>query len=362
MRILHIIGTLNVGGAETLVINILKNIDRKKYHFDFLVFKKMNYPLVKQVKALGANIIYLQSPNEIGMLNFILKLKKICKEKKYDAVHAHTQFNCGPCMLAACLAGIKIRISHSHSTRALDNKKSIQKYIYYKLSKILINIFATDCIACGIEAGKFLYYPWKKYIVLKNGIDINKFVFDAKIRDKIRRDLNIPLNAMVIGNVGRLMYIKNQSFLIDIFNEIFKDNSNSFLVIIGDGVLKDDLLDKARTLKLEKNIIFTGNLENVNEYYNIFDVFAFPSLFEGLPLTLVEAQCNGLHIIASNNISIESNITGNIKFVKLDNEDEWKDSIIDYSREERYNEVQKVIDSGYSIKNTVEQLIKIYEK
>lgn len=361
MKILQIIGVLNRGGAETLLMNVFRNIDRNEFEFDFLIFEDKEFPYTKEIKNMGGNVIYLPGPQKIGMIKFIKELINLCKKNKYDVVHAHTLFNCGPCMLAAYLAKIKIRIAHSHNTKILDKKINAKKKIYFIIAKLLLNIFSNFKIACGKEAGKFLFYKFNKYIVLKNGVDIKKFEFNNKYRKEIRKLYNIKEDNFVIGNIGRLNYAKNQEFLIELFKKINEIEKNAFLFIIGDGNLYKTLTDKVKENNLEERVIFTGNIDNVNQYYSAFDIFLFPSLFEGLPLTLIEAQCNGLPIIASNSISKECNITNTICFQSLDNKEEWIKLILELKNKKRYYNEPKILNSGYDIKETVKKLENIYK-
>lgn len=364
MKILQIIGTLNRGGAETLLVNIQKNIS-KEYKMDFLVFEDKKYELTDEVKKNGGNIIFILPPNKQGMFGFINNLRKICKENKYDVVHAHTLFNCGFCVFASYLAGVKIRISHGHSTKYLDKKINITKKIYYFISKLLINLFSTTCIACSKEAGNLLFYKNKKIVILKNGIDINKFLYSEKNDVEIRKKYNIEKDALIIGNVGRLVYIKNQMFLLKVFKMVKKEVPNSYLFLIGDGIMKKDIIEEINKLELTNSVILAGNVDDVEKYYSSFNVFAFPSLFEGLPLTLLEAQCNGVPIIASEKISKECNVSNKINFLPIDNLDSceiWYKEIIKERNYGRYDAIKEIEDSGYSIKSTVEQIERIYNE
>lgn len=360
MRVLEVIGSLDRGGAETFLVNVFSNINRNKYKFDFLVFQNKKYDYEDTIKKNGGNIIYIESPKNIGIIKFIKKLKNICIKNKYDVVHAHTLFNCGPCMFAAYLAGVKKRISHSHNTRYTEKNISFKKKIYYFISKIMINIFSTDYVACGKEAGNFLYYKNKKVVVVKNGIKIEKFIFDSNKRKELREKLKISENEIVIGHVGRLNFQKNHKYLIDVFNKLCKENDNYKLVLVGDGELKSYIDSELIKNKLENKVIMTGSIENVNEFYNVFDIFVFPSLFEGLPYTLIEAQCNGLPIISSDKVSRECNISKKIVFLDLNpNVSEWI-RIINKENSKRYNAIDDVINNGYSIDDTIKIIEKIY--
>lgn len=362
MKVLQVIGILDRGGAETLLMNIYENIDRDRYQFDFLVFEDKEFDYSDKVKDFGGNIIFLESPQKIGMFSFIKRLKKLIKDNKYDIVHAHTLFNCGPVVFAAFLAGVKKRISHSHNTKILDEKKSLKKTVYFFLSKILINTFSSDCLACGEEAGKFLYYWYRKFTVIKNGIDVERYDYCESIRTELKIKNKIDDDSLVIGNIGRLNFQKNQTFLLDIFSRIIKKQENVYLFILGDGELKEELMEKARELQIDENVKFLGNIPNANQYYSVFDLFLFPSLFEGLPYTLIEAQDNGLPILASDTISDECNISNTINFMSLEAPiDDWCDKSLDLMKQkERYNNKKYIEEHGYSIKNTTKLIEKIY--
>lgn len=364
MKVLQVIASLDRGGAETLLVNILENIHSQDVEFDFLVYGSKKYDYEDKILEMGGKIIRMENPMELGMLNFIKKLTKMIKNNKYDVVHAHTLFNCGPVMLAAFLARVKTRISHSHNTQILEEEVKLKKKIYFFLSKILINMFSTSCLACGKEAGKFLYYQWKKFSIISNGVLVEKYAYNKECRKKIRNKYNIAENDLVIGNIGRLNFQKNQTFLINIFIELLKIKQNSYLIILGDGELRDSLHELAKTNNVESQIIFTGNVSNAYEYYSSFDVFVFPSNFEGLPYTLIEAQCNGVPIIASSVISEECNLTNQIIFEDLAKSPyDWALKILENSDfNNRYSKIDDIIESGYSILDTVEKIIAIYKK
>lgn len=362
MRVLEVIGSLNRGGAETLLVNIFENINKDNSEFDFLVYENKEFDYSKKIKELGGNIIYIESPTSIGMFNFINKLRKLIEKNKYDIVHAHTLFNCGPVMLSAFLAGVKKRLSHSHNTKILDEKISIKKRIYFFISKILINIFSSKCLACGKSAGNFLFYKFRRFTIIKNGINLDKYKYNEKINKKLRIKYNISENSIIIGNIGRLNHQKNQNFLIDIFYEFHKNNKNSYLFIVGEGELRRELTNKVNNLKLKNNVIFTGNVSNANEYYSMFNLFLFPSIFEGLPYTLIEAQENGLPILSSDKVSNEVNITKKIEFLSLNKSaKKWADECVKLLKNQRKNNDKYIIENGYSIKNTTNLIEDIYK-
>jgi len=362
MKILHVITALNRGGAETLLMNIYRNIDREKYKFYFLVFEEEKFEYEDEIIKLGGKIFRMKSPKETGMLQYITVLKQLLKREEFDVVHAHNLFNCGPTVFAAYLAGIKVRISHSHTNKYLDENRKIKKKIYYILSKFLINIFSTNLIACSEQAGNFLFYKLRKFRVLKNGININKFKFDDEKRNRLRNRYKIENDTIVIGHVGRFNNEKNHSFLIKTFHELLKLNNNIKLMLVGNGELENEIKNMVNDLNLMDKILFLGSVENVNEIYNAFDIFVFPSKFEGLGIVLIEAQCNGLPIIASDTITQEVNISNQIKYISLEKQPQyWAEAIYEKStNKKRANNLKLILDSGYLIQSTVKDLEKIY--
>ena len=362
MRILQVIGVLNRGGAETLLMNVFRNVDRTKYKFDFLVFKNEDYPYSEEIKKLGGNIYCIESPKQIGIVGYVKNVKKLCLKNHYDVIHSHTLYNCGPTVFAGFLAGVKTRISHCHSSRRLDKgRQSVKKEIYYHLSKILINLFSTDKIACGKEAGKLLFWG-NKYSVIKNGINIKTYRFSSDKRKKIRSMLKISDDVVVLGHIGRFVYIKNQEYLLDIVEKLINDhNMRVKLLMIGDGEMKNDIRRMVKKRKLSNSVIIMDGVNNVFEYYNAMDIFVFPSLFEGVPMTLIEAQANGLKIIASEKISRECNITGKITFLPIEKKsiDLWVNEIVsaEISHHDYYD---KIKTEGYLIEDTVTKIIDKY--
>ena len=230
--------------------------------------------------------------------------------------------------------------------------------------------FATDYFACSDEAAKWLFskkiYNTKKYVIINNGIDVERFQFDKNMRIKLRNKLEIDKNQIVIGFVGRLADVKNPLFLLDILNECKKIHNNALLMIIGTGELYDEMNKKISEMHLEKNVIFIGNIKNVYDYYTAMDCFVLPSKFEGLPIVSVEAQTNGLEIFLSDKITKETKITDLVQFLPIENGDErkWARQILHSNQYEKINErkeyAKKVLDANFDIKKVVNELCKNY--
>lgn len=363
IKVLEVIAELERGGAETLLVNILSNIDLKKFQINFLCYGDKQFDYEKVIKKYNSQIFRLYPPYQIGMKRHIKEVKEFLQKEHYDVVHVHNLFNCGPVLFAAYLAKVKIRIAHSHNTDYLDEGKiSFKKKIYYILAKLLLNVFSTQKLACGKQAGKFLYYPWCHFQVIKNGIPSEKYEFNESVQKEYRKNFHIADDTLVLGHVGRFTEQKNHKGLIEIYSKILEKRSNCLLVLIGKGEKEEEIKKQVKKMKIEKKVLFLGVREDVNNLYNMMDVFIFPSLYEGLPFTIVEAQCNGLPVYLSNTITKEVDMTGLLHFISNDNIEEWVTKIISEKPVQKHaKSVQKIIDNGYDITTTVKEIEKIYE-
>lgn len=348
-RVLHIVGTMNLGGQETFIMNLYRNINRSEIQFDFIVHSLEKGAFDDEIKQLGGRI-YRITPISKNIIKHCKELKKIMTQGKYIAVHRHTSsaFVFIDLMIAK-FSGIKTRIVHSHNT-------STENRMLHKLCQPFLNRFANVKLACGKEAGEWLFGRKEKYEVINNGIDIEKYEFNEKERKNIRRKINAE-NRKVIGHIGRFSKQKNHKFLIKVFSEIIKKDKSFLLLLIGDGELKNAIEEKVKELKIENNVLFLGTRKDVNKILNAIDLIIFPSLYEGIPVAMVEAQANGVPIFMSNNISEKVIYNSNVKAINL-SEEEWVDSIIN-SNFERVDVSKKLIQE-YSIKKIVEKMQKIY--
>jgi len=360
INILQITSSMNIGGLETFIMNLLRNIDRDKFKFIFLTYTDGKYDYEDEINELGGKIVRITHPKNTNIFNHLKQIKKVIKEEKIDVIHSHTYFNSGIFLLAGKLCKVKTRIVHSHTT--LGAKKiGIYKSFKWFIARTLISLFSTDRFACGREAAYALYRK-KSATVIPNGIDFKKFSYNENYRKEIRNELKIEDDVKVIGHVGRLDYPKNHNYLIDIFEEYKKINPKSKLVLVGDGNLKEELIKKVENRKLEKDILFLGSRNDVYKIYNAFDLFLFPSIYEGLPVTLVETQVNGLSALVSSNVPSECKLTDNIYFYSLDNDSkEWAKKLNEFSTV-RKNEIDKIINSDYNIQNGIKKIEKIYLK
>ena len=360
IKILHIVNGMNRAGAETFLMNVFRNIDRNKYDFTFLCYGQEKYDYEDEIEELGGHIARVDVPKDIGIFNHIKQLKKLIKENKYDIVHAHTYYNSGFSMLASYLCGVKLRITHSHNIQS-EYKPSISKRIYYLFSKILILLFSNKYLACTKDAGKSLFGK-SKFDVVNNGIQLENFLFKEQERIRIRKELEINDNDIVIGHIGRFEKQKNHEFLINIFEQLKFINKNYKLVLIGKGKLKEKIENIAKDKGLDKNIIFLGTKPDIYKYYNLFDIFIFPSYFEGLGIVLIEAQANGLKCYVSDTVPKDVNVSREVEFLSLSlTPEEWAKKVVN-SNNNRIVNMDFLKDSSYDINNTVKQLELIYQR
>ena len=242
IRIIHCLGRLNAGGAETLVMNIFRKIDRKKYNFDFLVFSDTHGFYDDEVKHLGGNIFYTPSISKVGILKYIKYLIDFFRENSPDVVHSHMDWQGGFIAYAASKAGIKKIIVHSHANQKMFESNFIYHFLI-EINKRLIHKYATDCLACSNIAGKSLFK--NDFTLLFNGIDTNRFIKpNENIIGDLKKEFNIKEDEVILGSVGSLSENKNHTFLIDILHGLQKYSNKYRLIIVGDGVEKENLKNK----------------------------------------------------------------------------------------------------------------------
>lgn len=356
-KVLHVQLTENIGGIESLLISITSRIDKEKYHFDFIASALSEYQdVLKQEKS---NIIVL--PPLKSLVKYIRQFNKVL-DNNYDIVHFHknSAINILPILIAKVHKTHPKIVVHSHNTAPSVTKNKLFILMHKMNRKFMYNL-ADVHIACSNEAANWLYGN-RKAIILKNGIDTEKYMYSRSSRNKIRQCLNIPSDCFVIGNVGRLTVQKNQLFLIELFNEIHKKNPNSKLLIVGDGMLKSKILKKVKELKLKKSVLLLGSRNHIEDYLSAMDVFVMPSLYEGLPIAAVEAQASGLNVYMSDKITKEVYLTDHIYSFALDKPiNEIANKILNTNFDyDRLQQAKTIKNSGYDIRFTVNKLDELY--
>lgn len=361
IRIAHIIGKWLGGGVEAVVMNYYRHIDRTKIQFDFLCDEDSTNIPYEEIEQLGGRVILI--PPYQKVFKYQKELIRIFKENNYKIVHSHINTLSVFPLRAAKKAGVKVRIAHSHST---TNKKEWKKNLLKQMLRPFSKAYATDYMCCSELAGRWLFgdkaYDSGQVYLLNNAIDLDKFKYNESLRKEKRKELNIKDDTLVIGHIGRFVAQKNHIFLIDIFNEVHKKNSNSLLLLVGQGPLKEEIKNKVKELKLDDSVRFLGQRNDVNELYQAFDVFCLPSLYEGLPVVGVEAQASGLLCILSNAMTKETKVLDITKFMSLNNTpEEWADSILDdVKRYKRIDTSKEMAAKNFNIKEEAKKLEKYY--
>ena len=363
IRVAHIMGKWLGGGVESVVMNYYRHIDRNKVQFDFICDNDSTDIPFEEIEQLGGKVVLIPPYQKI--FKYHRKLKSVLIEGKYKIVHSHINTLSVFSLYAAKCAKVPVRIAHSHST---TNKKEKKKNLLKQVLRPFSKIFATDYMCCSELAGRWLFgnkeYDKGNVYLLNNAIDLDKFKYDEKIRKEKRNELNISDNTLVIGHVGRFVEQKNHRFLIDIFNEVHKQDSNSMLVLAGQGPLMDEIQEKVKNLGLEDNVRFLGQRNDVNKLYQAFDVFCLPSLYEGLPVVGVEAQAIGLLCILSDDMTKETKILQSTQFLSLNQKaKEWSKIILDkYVLDFNKDTFREIRKNGFDINVEAVKLEKKYIK
>jgi len=356
IRVLHVVTYMGRGGLETMIMNYYRHMDRSKVQFDFLVHRDFKADYDDEIIKLGGKIHRLPR-----LIPWSCEYRKSLNDffkthPEYKIVHVHQDCLSSIILKAAKKNNVPVRIAHSHNSNQDKNLKYLVK-LYYKRK---IKNFSTDLFACGKEAGDWMF-SGEKYQVIHNAIDSNLYICNIEQRKKVRIEWNIPEDVFLIGHVGRFNAVKNHSFLLDIFTALKKVKEESMLVLVGDGELREKMEKKAAELGIADSVIFTGVRSDVADIMKAMDCFVFPSLYEGLPVTLIEAQAAGLPCVVSENVSNECDKTGLVERVSLkESKDIWAKCILNQIGFNRQNTNEMIKKAGYDINVNAQQLQNFY--
>ena len=315
IKILQVVGTMNRGGAETFLMNTLRAVDKSKIKMYFLCYGDENFDYESELKLLGGEVIRVPDVKSVGVVRHIKDIRAVIESRNIDVVHSHTYYNSVFSLFAAYISGVGSRIVHSHNTQS-ERDPSLVKRLYFIISRFSINILSTRKVACGKDPGKALFGK-NKFGIINNGINVSAFHFNKTLRKQTRSELSIGDEETVILNIARFDEQKNHEFIIDIYAQYLLLNKKAKLLLVGDGSLFTVIKDKVERMKLVDSVLFLGKRSDVAAIYSASDLFLFPSLFEGLPVTLVEAQANGIPCLISNAIDKDIRVTKYIKFFSL---------------------------------------------
>ena len=361
IRVLHVVTIMNLGGIETFLMTLYRNIDRTKIQFDFLVHRTEVGFFDKEVKMLGGRIFHASAMNPKNYFKYKKELESFLRNSDYKIIHSHLNANSSVVLGAAKKIGIPIRISHSHIDKTTNGLKGLIK----NFNKIFINKVSTNRFACSEKAGAWLFGKQGDFTVFNNSIDTSRFKFDLSTREKLRDELSISQDCLLIGNVARFNYQKNHNFQIDVFYELLKIQKNAKLLLIGEGELQDEIKNKVKHLGIEDSVIFTGAIGNANDYFNAMDIFLFPSKFEGLGIVGIEAQANGLPVLMNDQLPPELNQTDLVYRLSLEAPlNLWvkQIQIIQNLNINRSIYSDQLLEKGYDIKKNAEYLENFYLK
>lgn len=353
IRMLHIVTYMGRGGLETMLMNYYRAIDRAKVQFDFLTHRDFRADYDDEIEALGGKIFRLPNLNPFSR-SYLGALDRFFREHpEYRIVHSHLDCMSAIPLKAAKKHGVPVRIAHSHSSRQDRDLKYPLKLLF----KRSIPGQATQLFACGKEAGKWMFGT-DDFRVLNNAIDAERYRFDPVVRQEVRRELGIPADAPVVGHVGRFMAPKNHGFLLRIFAEL---PDHARLLLVGDGELLAENERLAEELGVRDRVIFAGLRSDVDRMLQAMDVFVFPSLYEGLPLSVIEAQAAGLPCLISDKVPIECKKTDLVTQIPLDaSPAEWAEAVLSAAEAPRGDTLAQIRETGFDIRANAEWLQNYY--
>lgn len=355
IRILQIVSYMQRRGLETLLMNCMRRVDRTKVQFDFIVHRPFRADYDDEIEALGGRIYRLPRLNPFDP-GYKKALRNFFRDHpEYRIVHCHLDCMSALPLAAAKDAGVPIRIAHAHSSSQDKNLKYLLKRYYMRK----IPAAATHFFACSEEAGAWMF-PGQSVRLIRNGIETAVFSFDPEKRAAMRQALGLR-GALTIGHVGRLIGVKNHTFLLDVFAALHRLRPDAVLLLVGNGPLEDQLRQKVRTLGLEEQVRFLGVRSDVGDVMQAMDVFMLPSLYEGLGIVTLEAQCAGMPCLVSEGVPAACALTDRVRFLPLEAPaGQWAEQLLELSALERLSGREYVREAGYDIADTAAELQQFY--
>lgn len=358
LRVLQVLTSLDRGGIETMTMNYYRHMDRSLVQFDFLLHREWEGGYEEEARSLGARIYRVPRQNPLN-LRYWSALDKFFTEHPYRVVHAQLDCMSALPLMPAKKHGSTIRIAHSHSSR----QDWDMKYPIKAVCKHFIAIEATELFACGVDSGRWMFGS-NDFTVIQNAIDINKFAFNRGRREKVRAELCIEPSMTVVGHVGRFVPVKNHAFILEVFSKLLRSSQNSILLLIGDGELRPEVEHRASELGIYNSVRFLGEREDVYDLMQAMDVFLMPSIYEGFPLVLVEAQASGLPCLISSKIPSECEIIPKqVKRLEVKSSaTKWAETLIDCKNiiDNRYESAEIVRRAGFDIDEAARALQSFY--
>ncbi len=355
IRVAEIVGNFSSGGVEAVVMNYFNNINKKEFQLDFICDKDSTLFYKDDVEKAGGRVIIIDSCKKFKNP----ELEKVLKENEYDIVHVHLNTLSVFPLRIAKKCGIKVRISHNHSTYGRGEfVRNVAKFLLRPFAKK----YATHYFAVSNFAGMWLFgkkaFRQGKIIVMNNPVNLEKFKYSPELRNQIRKTFNIPEETILIGHIGRMVKTKNQEFLIKSFAKARQKNPNVKMLVVGDGPLQRVLKKYSWHEKVRKYIVFVEPNKNVQAYYSAFDAFALPSLYEGFPMVGLEAQANGCPCLFSTTIVPDAVLNDNVYLLSIGNIDSWASAFA--VKQDRVTPNYDVL-KNYTPEAIVKKLEKLYK-
>ncbi len=355
IRVAQILNRMDNGGIEAVVLNYYRHIDRRRFQFDFFFDEGSSVPYREEIIELGARLFPI--PRYTHQAAYQKILEEALRAGQYDIVHVHMNTMSVFALAAAKRAGIPVRICHNHSTSdPREGNRSLLKVLLRPWNRLP----ATDWFACGKQAGEWMYgrrgIEKGNIFILPNAIETERFAYDTEARKAVREELKISERAFVVGHIGRFMRQKNHEGLLRIFQNLRQERPDAVLLLIGEGELESNVRELVRKNELEGAVIFAGVRKDIYRVYSAMDVFCLPSLYEGFPVVLLEAQANGLPVVCSDHVSPEVCLTGLVRRMPLEKEDLWTETMLTARRE------QAVLPEEFEIRNAVKILEEKYRQ
>ncbi|TLQ39886.1 glycosyltransferase family 1 protein [Ruoffia tabacinasalis] len=358
IKVLEIIPGYNFGGIESVFQYSVTKIQSKEIQIDLLVEEIANYKKIAKLKEQGINVHTIPRLKYTNLFTYIRKVNGILSNENYDVIHSYNITRSPIFFIVAKTRKIKHRIFHARTNKIDGN---IIKKIFLRINIYIATLLATKLLANSRKAGEF-FFNKKQFEILNNGLDIEKFKFNIDKRNEIRLKLKLG-DELVIGHMGRFTEAKNHLFLIEIFNEFIKKQPNTKLLLVGDGPLQENIMKKIKQMNLENKVIFTGPVENPQDYFQSMDYFLFPSKYEGFGNVVIEAQASGLEILAADTLPMATQVTDLINYYSIEcTPMEWSENIKLKKQIQRENYYKKVLKSGYDISEVLQIKEDLYRK
>ena len=368
VRVLHVLGGLSLGGAESRIMDLYRCMDREKVQFDFLVHQNGAGERIpefydKEVRELGGNIYVLPRLKGYNYLAYKRAVKKFFSEHwDFRVVQGHMTSTAAIYLPEAARAGIPVRVAHARSAGVDKGIKGMMT----RLLRIPLLKRADYCFACSELAGEDVFgrdaMRQGRVKIIHNAVDVDRFTYDPRKRAKVREELGLG-EELTLGHVGRFNYQKNHPYLIDIFAALCENRTDAVLLLLGEGPDQESIREKCRLLGIENKVRFLGNQKHPEDYYQAMDIFLLPSFFEGLPGVLVEAQAAGLRCLVSDTVTREAQATDLVTYLSIERPaGEWAKKIQTEAGYERQDTCQTMRDAGFDVKTQAEGYRLFYRK